>query len=56
MFYGGRNEFEAASFGTVGLSHDQMNPEACGGKRFECRNGELGRAAEDEIERHGEIE
>jgi hypothetical protein len=51
LFDGGRDQFEAASFGAVGLSYDERDAVAGGNQRFERRDSEGRRAAEDEIER-----
>ena len=45
-----RNKFEAASFGTVRLSDDEMNAEPGFDQLFERGDGEARRAAENEIE------
>ncbi len=50
-FFDGRwDEFEAASFGTIGLSHDEMDAEAGVDQLFKRGDGEVRRAAENEIE------
>ena len=46
------DEFEAASFGTVGLSDDEVDAESGVDQLFECGDGEARRAAENEIQRH----
>jgi hypothetical protein len=44
------HEFEAAPFGTIGLSDDEMNAESGGDQLFERGDGEARSAAENEIE------
>ena len=45
-----RDEFEAASFGPVGLRHDEMDAESSVDQLLERGHGEAWRAAENEIE------
>jgi hypothetical protein len=52
LFYGGSDEFEAASFGAVRLSDDKVDAVTCSGEFFQRRDGEARGAAEDERERH----
>ena len=50
------DEFEAASFGTIGLRHDEMNAESGFDQLLERGDGEARSAAENEIEGHWVIE